>query len=99
MGRSKDFPVIFYDLLIKYKSKSIADKEYKECLIMANEQGLSKEARLDDIDTTIVPKSSVKEEALTMPPPEKKKRVSGAFSHSEKVKVYSSCSKSDERRF
>jgi hypothetical protein len=35
MGRPKDFPNIYDDLLTKYKSKSTADKEYKECLAMA----------------------------------------------------------------
>ena len=97
MGRSIDFPVIFYDLLIKYKSKSIADKEYQECLIMAKEQGLSKAARLSDIDITIVPTARFSErecanrtlssaqEDLTKHPPEKKQRVVGGFSNSEKV--------------
>ena len=93
MGRSIDFPVIFYDLLIKYKSKSIADKEYQECLIMAKEQGLSNAARLSDIEITIVPTErecanrtlSSAQEDLTKHPPEKKQRVSGGFSNSEKV--------------
>ena len=35
MGRPKDFPKIYDDLLTKYKSKSTADKEYKEYLAMA----------------------------------------------------------------
>jgi hypothetical protein len=35
MGRPKDFPNIYQDLLTKYKAKGIADKEYKECLLLA----------------------------------------------------------------
>jgi hypothetical protein len=35
MGRPKDFPNIYQDLLTKYKAKGIADKEYKEYLAMA----------------------------------------------------------------
>jgi hypothetical protein len=35
MGRPKDFPNIYQDLLAKHKSKGIADKEYKELLPMA----------------------------------------------------------------
>lgn len=35
MGRPKDFPNIYDDLLTKYKVKGIADKEYKEYLAMA----------------------------------------------------------------
>jgi hypothetical protein len=35
MGRPKDFPNIYDDLLTKYKAKGIADKEYKELLAMA----------------------------------------------------------------
>jgi hypothetical protein len=64
---------------------------------------VSKEARLGDVDTTIVPTahlkesidkkrhssafnpSSEKKEDLTKHPPEKKQRVSGGFSHIEKV--------------
>lgn len=35
MGRPKDLPVLFQDLLVKYKSKAIADKEYKTYMLMA----------------------------------------------------------------
>ena len=35
MGRPKDFPNIYDDLMTKYKAKGIADKEYKEYLAMA----------------------------------------------------------------
>lgn len=35
MGRPKDFPNIHDDLLTKHKSKSIADKDYKEYMPMA----------------------------------------------------------------
>lgn len=31
----KDLPVLFQDLLVKYKSKAIADKEYKTYMLMA----------------------------------------------------------------
>lgn len=113
MGRPKDFPNIYQDLLTKYKAKGIADKEYKECLLLARvscplllfpnrsgsspdacvpsleqEQGLTKEARLDDVDSseqTRQVKSSVKKEKPDSSGPLlKKQRVSGAFSHSEK---------------
>jgi hypothetical protein len=123
MGRPKDFPNIYQDLLTKYKAKGIADKEYKELLPMARvrinrtgslrccfvsdtfppleqEQGLTKEARLDDISSTLptaryseranamhsLKESSVKKEKPDSSGPQlKKQRVSGAFSHSEKV--------------
>ena len=120
MGRPKDFPNIYQDLLTKYKAKGIADKEYKEYLAMARvrinrtgslrccfvsdtfapleqEQGLSKEARLGDISSTL-PTAHLKqsseqkrESSVKKEKPEssgaqlKKQRVSGAFSHSEKV--------------
>lgn len=35
MGRPKDFPVIFNDLVTKHKSKSMADKEYKTYMLLA----------------------------------------------------------------
>jgi hypothetical protein len=35
MGRLKDFPNIYEDLLTRYRSKGTADKDYKEYLAMA----------------------------------------------------------------
>ena len=35
MGRPKDFPAHFQDLLVKYKSKGSADNEYKTYMVMA----------------------------------------------------------------
>lgn len=35
MGRPKDFPVLFGDLVAKYKSKAMADKEYKTYMLLA----------------------------------------------------------------
>jgi hypothetical protein len=126
MGRPKDFPNIYEDLLTKHKSKDTADKEYKECLIIAKasrptcccwpvvaaacphltlvsmeqEQGLTKDARLDDINTlphseqkrasSAFKPSSAKKESNITAPPEKKQRVSGTFSHSEKVSLLQS---------
>ena len=53
---------------------------------MEQEQGLSKDARLDDIKEQKAVKSSVKKEKPDSSGPQlKKQRVSGAFSSSEKV--------------
>lgn len=35
MGRPKVFPALFQDLVVKYKSKAVADKEYKAYMLMA----------------------------------------------------------------
>ena len=35
MGRPKDFQAHFQDLIVKYKSKAAADKEYKTYMLMA----------------------------------------------------------------
>jgi hypothetical protein len=35
MGRPKDFPVLFGDLIAKYKSKALADKQYKTYMLLA----------------------------------------------------------------
>lgn len=39
MGRPKNFPDIYGDLLTEHKSKITADKEYKEYLMMAKVSG------------------------------------------------------------